>query len=484
MSLLLDALQRASKEKEKTAQASTSAAPLAAQKPDPARPETLALEPVAPTLQTPAPSATTTGLLMTPPPAVQPEPASPEGAAPPLATPANEAKPIPPQPEPAPRHHVPSEEKPEPAIHRTPAPPSPRIAREILGASASRAQAPRRKRLFLFVAIAVVLALALGALFVVPALNPPTSILPPPAQTPPAAPEPTESTDAAPAAPLPPANDPSPPVSAAAPPTAELPLSPARARPATTSPDAPANQPAPPPPVTAPVEATPSQARSTPTPGTARPVITARPGSNSATLDAAYTALNEGRLDAAAEAYRRALRTNPEEGDALLGLAHIAHRQGQREEASAYYQRLLRQNPDHPVAQAGLLALSESDPELTLGRARDMAERFPESAATQAALGNILARDGQLAEAQSAFFKAMSLEPANPIHAYNLAVALDRLHKPDLARSYYERALALADQSSPGLRQSFPRQAALHRLTQLSPQQQTAPALTRKKAEE
>ena len=200
---------------------------------------------------------------------------------------------------------------------------------------------------------------------------------------------------------------------------------------------------------------------------TTAPVFTAKAAPVSA-LDSAYAALTEGRIDDAVLGYRRALNKNPGERDALLGLAYIAQRQGDREEARAYYQQVLRQDPAHAGASAGMLTLAaEGDLQMTGSRAREMAERNPDSAVVLSTLGGILAKEGRISEAQQAYFRALTLEPDNALHAYNLAVALDRLHKYAPAQGYYQRALALAEKSGAGDRASFPRKEALQRLEQL-----------------
>jgi tetratricopeptide (TPR) repeat protein len=162
------------------------------------------------------------------------------------------------------------------------------------------------------------------------------------------------------------------------------------------------------------------------------------------------------------------LDKNPGERDALLGLAYIAQRQGDREEARAHYQQVLRQDPANASASAGMLTLAaEGDLQMTGSRAREMAERNPDSAVVLSTLGGILAKEGRISEAQQAYFRALTLEPDNALHAYNLAVALDRLHKYAPAQGYYLRALALAEKSGAGDRASFPRKEALQRLEQL-----------------
>lgn len=185
-------------------------------------------------------------------------------------------------------------------------------------------------------------------------------------------------------------------------------------------------------------------------------------------LDRAYTALTEGRFDEAGAAYRLALEKNSGERDALLGLAYIAHRQGNLDEARARYQQVLRLDPAQADAIAGLLGLaSDGDLVGAASRVRDMAERSPESAVSLASLGGILVREGRIAEAQQVYFKAVAIEPDNALYAYNLAVALDRLHKYSLAQSYYQRALALVERASPAESNGFPREQALKRIEQL-----------------
>jgi tetratricopeptide (TPR) repeat protein len=203
------------------------------------------------------------------------------------------------------------------------------------------------------------------------------------------------------------------------------------------------------------------QARST------KPIVVARKDVVNP-LDRAYAALTEGRFDDARATYLLALEKNSGERDALLGLAYIAHRQGNFDEARARYQQVLRLDPAQADAIAGLLGLA-TDGDLigAASRVRDMAERSPESAVSLASLGGVLVREGRIAEAQQVYFKALAIEPENPLYAYNLAVALDRLHKYAQAQSYYQRALALVERASPAESNGFPREQAIRRVEQL-----------------
>jgi tetratricopeptide (TPR) repeat protein len=165
-------------------------------------------------------------------------------------------------------------------------------------------------------------------------------------------------------------------------------------------------------------------------------------------LELGYSALTQELLPEAEKFYLRALDNNPEERDALLGLAYIAHKQGRQDDALRHYRRVLRQEPGNVVARAGLLALNSlSDPQDFVSQSRVLAEQNPASAAAQATLGHALVRQDRLADAQLAFSRALQLEPGVARHAFNLAVALDRLHDYEAAQRYYERAVALLAQS-------------------------------------
>ncbi|MDD5029902.1 MAG: tetratricopeptide repeat protein [Rhodoferax sp.] len=185
-------------------------------------------------------------------------------------------------------------------------------------------------------------------------------------------------------------------------------------------------------------------------------------------LEQGYGALTGGRLQEASQAYAQALASNPEERDALLGLAYIAQLQGRKNEALLYYQRVLRQEPGNATAQSALLILYPlADPQDFGSSSRSLAEQNPDSAAAQSLLGHALARQDRLAEAQLAFERAQQLEPTVARHAFNLAVALDRLHQYDAAQRYYERAAALVLPTDAANASGFSLAEVKTRLTQL-----------------
>ena len=185
-------------------------------------------------------------------------------------------------------------------------------------------------------------------------------------------------------------------------------------------------------------------------------------------LEVAYAALTQGRMDEAAAAYKAALAANPDERDALLGLAYIAHLAAREEEARDLYRQVLRQEPGNPTARAGLLIQTLSnDVEDVSNSSRDVAEQHPGSAAAQSVLGHSLVRQGRLADAQQAFQRAYVLEPGVAMHAYNLAVAFDRLRSYGAARAHYERALALSRQNGSESNSGFSHLVVENRLKEL-----------------
>lgn len=185
-------------------------------------------------------------------------------------------------------------------------------------------------------------------------------------------------------------------------------------------------------------------------------------------LEMAYQDLISGRLPEAGAAYAKALAVNPQERDALLGLAYIAQRQGRKDESVSLYKQVLRQEPGNVTARAGLLALSPSGDLQDFGnQSREVAEQNPDSAAAQSALGHALVRQNRLADAKVAFSRAMQLAPEVPRHAFNLAVAFDRLHNYEEAQRYYERAVSLMKQTGSESTSGFALADVMARLAQL-----------------
>lgn len=177
-----------------------------------------------------------------------------------------------------------------------------------------------------------------------------------------------------------------------------------------------------------------------------------------------YQAFARGDLARAQQQYELALKQDPNSRDALLGVAAVAVRQNQGQQAAATYLRLLELDPNDADALAGLIGLRQGDATQAELRLKTVLARNPEAGAVQFALGNLYARQGRWPEAQQAYFRAWSAVPGNADYAFNLAIGLDRLNQGKLAVTYYQKALALAQDAPAG----FDRGALRKRLHELN----------------
>ncbi len=169
------------------------------------------------------------------------------------------------------------------------------------------------------------------------------------------------------------------------------------------------------------------------------------PAATAATLMQAWEALQRGQLVQAQALYEKVEQAEPQDVDALLGLAAIATQRGNSELAARQYSRALELEPRNPTAQAGLISLlGQADPQLSESRLKQLIAREP-SAFLYFALGNLYARRHAVGPAaQQAYFQAYQMQPDNPDYAYNLAIGLEHLSQPKLALTYYRKALELS----------------------------------------
>jgi len=158
----------------------------------------------------------------------------------------------------------------------------------------------------------------------------------------------------------------------------------------------------------------------------------------------AYQALERGDLNRAESLYRGVLQVDAQNVDAVLGLATIAARRGNAQQAIGFYEQALRLEPRNSAAQAGLIdIIGQADPQLSETRLKQLIAREP-SAFLYFSLGNLYAGESAWPAAQAAYFQAYNLQPDNPDYAYNLAIGLEHLEQPKLALTYYRKALDLS----------------------------------------
>ncbi len=162
-------------------------------------------------------------------------------------------------------------------------------------------------------------------------------------------------------------------------------------------------------------------------------------------LNEAYGAYEQGDLSEARRRYAQVLALDPDNRDALLGMAAIEVQDGDYNRAIELYQRLLLLNPKDSEAMASLLAVANIDPQNGETRIKEMLREQPDAPYLYFTLGNMYSRQQRWAEAQAAYFQALQRKPDDANAAYNLAVSLEHLGKPEVAVEYYRRALANRD---------------------------------------
>jgi Tfp pilus assembly protein PilF len=189
------------------------------------------------------------------------------------------------------------------------------------------------------------------------------------------------------------------------------------------------------------------------------------PGTVAPLIRDAYQALQDGHVEQAETLYRNALQNEGQNVDALLGLAAIAAQRGQVQQAIAFYDRALEAEPRNATAQAGLIALiGQADPQMSETRLKQLIAREP-SAFLYYSLGNLYAGQNQWPPAQQSYFQAFQMQPDNADYAYNLAVGLEHLNQSKLALSYYRKAIDLSFKKG---QVNFDQKRVIERIGQLS----------------
>lgn len=162
-------------------------------------------------------------------------------------------------------------------------------------------------------------------------------------------------------------------------------------------------------------------------------------------LTAAQRALKTGNLTSAEAAYRQAIKTSPENTTATSSLASLLAQQGKTQEAQILFLKTLEKDPENLIAKTGLINIRAKDStNLSAGsQLKQLLTEYPKQAHLHASLGNFHARRNEWPAAQTAYFEAFALDSDNPDYAFNLAISLDQIGKPDIAANYYKKAIEL-----------------------------------------
>jgi tetratricopeptide (TPR) repeat protein len=179
-------------------------------------------------------------------------------------------------------------------------------------------------------------------------------------------------------------------------------------------------------------------------PGSSFVVVQKTSGANSipARITAAQRALSLGRYASALELYDQLYSENPNSKQILMGLAVAQQQSGFNESAIATYEELLKSDPKNIDAMSNMLGLIKTQyPSVAYRRLRDLWEKNSGNANIAAELGLVSSSLGQEQDALSYLGVAVSLEPNNASHYYNMAIISDRAGLNKEAIDLYQKAL-------------------------------------------
>ena len=177
-------------------------------------------------------------------------------------------------------------------------------------------------------------------------------------------------------------------------------------------------------------------------------------------LQQAYAAYEADDIAQARQDYDQVLELDGLNRDGLLGRAAIHVIDEEYQAAIDKYQLILEANPNDSMALTSLISVANIDPEAGESQLKSMLREQPDTAYLHFALGNMYGTQQRWSEAQNAYFNALYLKSSDPDYAYNLAVSLEHLGKPQAAVTYYQRAL----NNSRELRANFDRQLVRQRI--------------------
>ncbi len=162
-------------------------------------------------------------------------------------------------------------------------------------------------------------------------------------------------------------------------------------------------------------------------------------------LKQAYTAYQNKNYSTAKTLYTQILQKNHANTDALNALGDLEMKTGNSTRARVFFEKSLQHDGNQVFPQQALIRLENSQsPQDQESHFKSLTETHPNQAQTHATLGSLYLSQQRWKEAQGSYFNAVALDPDNPDYQYNLAISLEHLEKPDIALRYYQRALELS----------------------------------------
>jgi tetratricopeptide (TPR) repeat protein len=162
-------------------------------------------------------------------------------------------------------------------------------------------------------------------------------------------------------------------------------------------------------------------------------------------LEAALTLHRDGKLEAAAKAYREILRQDPDDIDTLHLLGAVTAQLGDAQAGLELIDRAIALDPGCADFHnnRGLILAGLGRVEDAIAAHRKAIELKPDYAEAQNNLGNALVRINKFDEAEAAFRRTLALNPDYANAHSNLGVLLHRQNKFEEAIASYREAIGL-----------------------------------------
>jgi tetratricopeptide (TPR) repeat protein len=179
--------------------------------------------------------------------------------------------------------------------------------------------------------------------------------------------------------------------------------------------------------------------------GYVQAALAVRPRNSVACNNLATSLGRQGRVEEAAEAYRRAIAIDPTHPTPVAGLGQCLARQGKAEEAVALYQKAIALNPKYayPHGAWGQVLMGQQKFAEAAEKFRTGADLDPRSPYYPGEVGFALYRSGDAAAAEKEYRRAIALGANNHTVYNRLGLALARQKKDVEAARAYQRAADL-----------------------------------------
>lgn len=159
-------------------------------------------------------------------------------------------------------------------------------------------------------------------------------------------------------------------------------------------------------------------------------------------LSKAYRAMVSGQYESAIALYKKALKVDARNQNALFGLAASYQKNAQPDHARKVYSRLLEIYPSNQAAMNNFLALAGEESVVdAIERIKKLQSANPLVAETNAQLAMLYKQVADSEKAVLYMQRAVSIDPANPVYRYNLAVIYDSANNYNAAIALYKSLL-------------------------------------------